>query len=77
MRNIMDIGNDMVILIIEYDPYSVLCFSYIVIFPLQFYATIDQTCGIPKIPIFQIIVIRIHNNWPIFLDIIGSYPVVP
>ena len=60
MRNIMDIGNDMIILIFEYDPYIVSCFSYIVIFPLQFYATIDQTYRILKIPIFQINVIRIH-----------------
>ena len=77
MRNMMDIGNDMVILIIQYDSYTVWCFSNIVIFLLQFYATIDQTCGILKIPIFQNIVTRIHNNWSIFLDIVGGYPVVP
>ena len=77
MRNIIDIGNDMVILILEYDPYIVLCCSYIVILPLQYFTTIDQTCGILKILIFQIIVTRIYSNWSIFLDIIGGYPVVP
>ena len=39
--NIMDIGNDMVVLIYEYDLYTVLYFSYIVILPYRFYGSID------------------------------------